>query len=265
MKELFLLFLICLSALTLGSVVRADTHMTAPEALTLLKSGNARFASGNALHPRVSFSRIGETAEIGQKPYATVLAASDSRVPLEAIFDQGIGDIFAIRVLGNVVDTDQAGSIEYGIAHLNTPLLVVLGNSQCEAVSSVAERVPFSGNLSPLLENIVPAIERAVLRHPRLEGPELLPHAIEENVSQSISDLLRISPVASLKVEDGELLIVGGVYQVESGRIKWLSKHPQVRMLEERGRQARHQAAVEAAAEAARAARLPRPSNAKPN
>ncbi|MEM9025531.1 MAG: carbonic anhydrase [Verrucomicrobiota bacterium] len=237
----------------------AITQMTAPEALTLLKSGNARFASGNSLHPRLSFSRISETAEQGQKPFVTVLAGSDSRVPVESLFDQGIGDIFTVRVAGNVVDTDEAGSIEYGVAHLKTPLLVILGNSQCEIVSGVAERKPLEGNISPLVENIVPAIERAVLRHPRLEGPELLPHAIEENVSQSITDLLRISSVAAKRIEDGDLLVVGGVYDIATGRVKWLSRHPQVRMLEQRGIQARKEAAAAAAAEAAKQARLPRP------
>ena len=233
------------------------THITAPEALTLIKSGNARFVSGQSIHPRLTPARMLETMQLGQKPFATVLASSDSRVPVEVVMDQGIGDLFIVRVAGNVVDVDEAGSIELGVGHLNTPLLVVMGNTRCEAVAAVVQEKELGGNITPLIENIVPAVERARLRYPSVEDDELIQWAVQENIGQSITDILDKSAMVAKKVEDGELMLVGALYEIHSGQIRWMSKHPQVRMLEQRGVRAREQARLEAEAEAKKLARRP--------
>jgi len=103
------------------------------EALENLKSGSIRFASGKSVHPRATASRLKETFSDGQHPFSTVITCSDSRVPVERIFDQGIGDVFVIRVAGNVCDVDEIGSIEYEVDHLGTPVLVILGHRNCGA------------------------------------------------------------------------------------------------------------------------------------
>ena len=112
--------------------------MTSQDALRLLREGNARYASWKAENPNVSSARLTETAIEGQHPIATVLACSDSRVPVERVFDRGIGDIFVVRVAGNVCGTDEVASLEYGVEHLGTPLLVVLGHTNCGAVYDLA-------------------------------------------------------------------------------------------------------------------------------
>jgi carbonic anhydrase len=116
-----------------------------------------------------------------------VITCSDSRVPVEHIFDTGIMDIFVIRVAGNVCDVDERGSIEYGLAHVHTPVLVVLGHTQCGAVTAVTHAIHGTGhalecNIPPLVDNIEPAVRRAMANHPDVHGDEIIPYAIEENI-----------------------------------------------------------------------------------
>ena len=202
--------------------------MMPEEVMTLLKSGNARFVSANSAHPRQSRTRLQALAEHGHHPVATILCSSDSRVPPEILFDQGLGDLFVVRVAGAVVDVDQAASIEYGVDQLGTPLLVILGNADCAAVRAVLEESALPGNLPRLLDNMVPAVEEAIKRFPELSGEELLPFAVQANVQQSSSDLLEISPLTKQRVMDGLLKIVGAVYDVRSGSIQWMAPDPQL-------------------------------------
>ncbi|MCY3019290.1 MAG: carbonic anhydrase, partial [Planctomycetota bacterium] len=124
------------------------------EALARLKNGNARFADGQPRNPHRNAARRDETVRQGQRPMATVIACSDSRVPVEILLDQGIGDIFAVRVAGNVCNTDEIGSAEYGVDHLGTPLLVVMGHSLCGAVTAVATNAALHGHIAALVEPI---------------------------------------------------------------------------------------------------------------
>lgn len=200
------------------------------EALTMLKEGNKRFVAGISdksarQYPHLDADRIMET-KTGQHPYATVIACSDSRVPVEHVFDAGIGDIFVIRVAGNVCDTDEIGSIEYGIGHVHTPVLVVLGHTSCGAVTAVVEGAEVSGSIPPLVDNIKPAVERTRAAHPDLTGSDLVNQAVISNVWQGIEDLLKRSPEARHLVEKDLLTIQGAVYHIESGKIEWLGEHP---------------------------------------
>ncbi len=196
------------------------------EVLEKLKNGNQRFVEEKYEHPNLGKERRGLTAEKGQHPYATVLACSDSRVPVEFIFDAGIGDVFVIRVAGNVVNTDEAGSIEYGVEHLHTPVLVVLGHTHCGAVTAVTKNAEVHGNIPPLVENITPAVSKAKEKHGDEFTPELLSSAIENNVWQSIEDLYSISEITKKLVKGGKLKVVGAIYQIEDGTIQWLGEHP---------------------------------------
>ncbi|MBE0665669.1 MAG: carbonic anhydrase, partial [Candidatus Aminicenantes bacterium] len=137
----------CLSllmALQVGSESTARSQKTTPDkAIAILKEGNVRFVSGKATHPHTGAERLAQAGKESQADhaYATVISCSDSRVPVELLFDAGIMDIFVVRVAGNVMDVDEAGSIEYGLVHVNTPVLVVLGHTQCGAVTAVTQVV----------------------------------------------------------------------------------------------------------------------------
>jgi len=202
---------------------------TPNQVIQKLKEGNARFYRGEAVYPHADKSRLSlaGTENQGDYAYATVITCSDSRVPVELIFDAGVMDIFVIRVAGNVCDTDEIGSIEYGLAHVNTPVLVVLGHTQCGAVTAVTHAVHGKGhrlerNIPPLVDNIKPAVKRAIDQQPKAEGEEVIPFAIEENVWQSIEDLFMASPASRNLVKSGDVKVVGAIYDVGNGKVQWL-------------------------------------------
>lgn len=202
---------------------------TPDAALTILKDGNQRFVNGKSTHSHADAKRLAQAGKEnqGDHAYATIISCSDSRVPVEAIFDAGIMDIFVIRVAGNVCDTDEAGSIEYGLAHVNTPVLVVLGHTQCGAVTAVTHAVHGTGhalerNIPQLVDNIEPAVKRAMAQNPKLHGDAVIPQAIVENVWQGIEDLFMSSPSTRSLVKSGKVKVVGAIYDVGTGRIEWL-------------------------------------------
>ncbi len=199
------------------------------EALVMLKEGNKRFYEGTALRPHAGPGRLTQAGKEnqGDHAYATVITCSDSRVPVEIIFDAGVMDIFVIRVAGNVADVDEAGSIEYGLAHVNTPVLVVLGHTQCGAVTAVTHNIqgrghPLERNIPPLIENIEPAVKRAMKKHPDQKGDSVIPYAIEENVWQTIEDLFMKSPATRVLIKNQTVQVVGAIYDVSTGMINWL-------------------------------------------
>ena len=195
---------------------------TPNEVLKKLQDGNNRYLNGDGKFPNLSQARRTETAVNGQHPYATVIACSDSRVPVELIFDAGIGDIFVIRVAGNVADVDEIGSIEYGIDHLETPVLVVLGHTHCGAVTAVVQNAQVHGSIPQLVDNIIPAVDRVKKDHPEMSGEAVIAEAVKQNVWQTIHDLLRNSAAARERVHNGSLKIVGAIYDIASGRVDWL-------------------------------------------
>jgi carbonic anhydrase len=212
------------------SQTREITQKPGPDsALEMLKDGNKRFAEGKSTHPHISSARLKLAGEADQRDYAyaTVLTCSDSRVPVELIFDAGIMDIFVVRVAGNVCDVDEIGSIEYGLAHVHTPVLVVLGHTQCGAVTAVTHAMNGKGhaqerNIPPLVDNIKPAVCRAIAMHPDLSGDDIIPYAIEENVWQGIEDLFLKSPATRDIVKNGTAMVVGAIYDVATGEVIWL-------------------------------------------
>ncbi len=196
------------------------------EALRQLQAGNASFQAGENRHPRASAQRMASTAEQGQHPVASILSCSDSRVPPEIIFGHGIGDIFVVRVAGNVCGEDEMGSLEYGVDHLETPLLVVMGHTRCGAMSAAVTGAELHGHVAPLVDHIRPAVEAARRANPQLSGKELLPAAIEANVWESVRQLLTQSTIVRRRVGAGKLKIVGAVYHIEDGRVQWLGPLP---------------------------------------
>jgi len=225
------LWLLLLTFAANGAVASdaASSKPSPDRAIELLKVGNQRFVNGQSNHPHTDAARLRQagTENQGNHAYATVITCSDSRVPVERVFDAGVMDLFVIRVAGNVCDTDEIGSIEYGLAHVNTPVLVVLGHTQCGAVTAVTQVVQGHGhklerNIPALVDNIQPAVERTIRANPQLHGPELVEAGVEENVWQSIEDLFRESPATRNLVQSGKVKVVGAIYEVGTGKVRWL-------------------------------------------
>jgi carbonic anhydrase len=146
---------------------------------------------------------------------------------VELIFDAGIMDLFVVRVAGNVADTDEIGSIEYGLAHVKTPVLVVLGHTRCGAVTAVTQAVNGHGhklerNIPPLVDNIVPAVKRAMELHQDVHGDAIVPLAIEENVWQAVEDIFMRSPAVRDLSKSGDVLVTGAIYDLATGKVNWL-------------------------------------------
>lgn len=210
------------------SAVLADAHAPAPagptpdQAYQQILEGHARFITNARTLPRQDEKRRCETTTGGQHPVAAILSCADSRVPPEILFDQGIGDLFVIRVAGNVAAADELGTLEYGVEHLNIPLIVVMGHTKCGAVTAVVDGAHAEGNLAELLQPIVPAAARARQLNPTYKGPQLVGSAIQENVRQSINDLSARSPVLAKAISSGKVKVVGGVYDIHAGQVNWL-------------------------------------------
>lgn len=194
----------------------------AREALSRLREGNVRFAA-NVRGPDtfVSHTRRTELAA-GQQPFAIVLGCSDSRVPAELVFDQGLGDLFVIRVAGNIVAPSQVGSVEFAAARFNTRLVVVLGHSQCGAVLATLEelRTPTekqSRNLHAIVDRISPSVEGLLAAGLESDPDELMNRAVRANIRASVDHLRHGSEVLEELIRDSGLLIVGAEYSLETG------------------------------------------------
>ncbi len=203
-----------------------NRQISPAEALRRMQEGNQRFVEGRSEHAELDVKHIRAASGEGQRPIATVLGCSDSRAPLELILDQHIGDLFVIRVAGNVVRTATLGSIEYGVDALRTPLLVVMGHTHCGACTAVANGDELHGHIPELVAPIGDALRAVNSRLPGLSGDSLVAAVAEENVWQSIEDMLRHSAVVRGLVRQGSLKVKGAVYDIETGAVKWLGPHP---------------------------------------
>jgi carbonic anhydrase len=200
--------------------------ITQEQALQILQEGNARFVAGKRDHPREFLTRAQETAEHGQRPIATVLSCSDSRVPLEIIFDQSIGDLFPIRVVGNICRDSQLGSMEFGVKYLETPLCVVLGHTKCGAVTAACIGQGLEENVQALMRSIHPAVERAQASTGKT-GNDIVEVCCIENIFVQIETMFQKSSILRSAVRNGELSILGAVYDIETGVVTFLGTHPQ--------------------------------------
>lgn len=199
---------------------------TAEQVLGTLSEGNARFVAEKSEHPNRGARRRLLTARDGQKPYVTILACADSREAPELIFDAGIGDLFVIRVAGNVIDSDITASIEYGVAHLSTPVMLVMGHTKCGAVGACVDNAKVHGSLPHLLAHINPAEKIAREKHPGARQDEIVKMTVIENIWVSISDLLKASPEIRQMALEGKVRVLGALYDIESGEVKILGQHP---------------------------------------
>ena len=193
------------------------------EALHRLQEGNKRFATGQSAHPHQSSERR-EQMLAGQHPFAAVLCCSDSRVPPELLFDQGMGDLFVVRVAGNVVDDGVLGSISYSVNHLKIPLVLVLGHEDCGAVTATLQSQQTLSQAPPeiqhLMRRIVPAIEGLPYTTAK---DEKLARSIEANTRQSVRQLQQASCLHQA-LQQGETRILGGIYSLGTGKVQILAE-----------------------------------------
>lgn len=208
--------------------------LSAQEALDRLREGNRRFVSGiSSREILISPSRRIELAA-GQEPFAIVLGCSDSRVPAEIIFDQGLGDLFVIRVAGNIVAPSQIGSVEFAAERFNTRLVVVMGHSRCGAILATLEELghPPAGqsrNLRSIVDRIRPAVEALLATELRHDPDTLVRHAIRANIRASANHLRHGSEILEQMSQKDGLLIIGAEYSLETGVVEFFDGMPEAR------------------------------------
>ena len=249
MKKTCLIFLsIAVVVLGANRLARAadPTHPKQPtvapaEAISKLKEGNSRYTSGNPQHPHESreertqmaaksHENLGMSAADAAKrreelansqhPFAVVLGCADSRVPPEIVFDQGLGDLFVVRVAGNVIDDHALGSIEYAVDHLSVRLIVVLGHQHCGAVKAARETIAAKGTAPGHIQSLVTAIQPAV--ESTAKGD--LEATIKANVDHVVQALRSSTPILKAKVDSGELRVVGAYYSLDTGAVTFLDE-----------------------------------------
>ena len=196
----------------------SQAAVTPDAALTLLAEGNARFIAGTPAR-RDYGDQIRATAA-GQYPFAVVLACIDSRVPVETVFDQGIGDVFAARVAGNIVNTELLGSMEFACRLAGSKLVVVLGHTSCGAVKGAISSARL-GNLTQLVQKIEPAVE-AIEGERDVDNADYVDGIAEENVRMVIAETRRESSVLATMEQEGEIRIVGAMYDVSTGVVRFI-------------------------------------------
>ena len=204
--------------------------LTAQEALIRLQEGNQRFVEGKSTRNTNYTQRRNELVD-GQTPFAIILGCSDSRVPTEIVFDQGLGDLFVIRIAGNIVAPSQIGSIEFAVETFQTPLVVVLGHTGCGAVAATLNQIrqpqaSRSQHLLSIVERIRPAVEPLSETRANLAYEHLLERAIRSNVRMSVNQLRHGSSFLGEMYDSGALWIVGAEYSLESGEVDFFeSQH----------------------------------------
>jgi carbonic anhydrase len=196
--------------------------ISADEALQKLIAGNERFLQGRAHFPTVCKETLADLAR-GQQPYATILGCSDSRVPPELIFDANFGELFILRVAGNVVSPEVMGSLQYAGQHLHTPLFLVLGHEGCGAVKAALESklydVQHASRIQILVENIAPGLRDI---DASAADEDRLAQAVEANVRWSMRQL-QDTPEGSRALEEGRAKLMGAIYEIASGRVRFLA------------------------------------------
>jgi carbonic anhydrase len=203
----------------------AGPGITADEALKRLLDGNQRYIANQMTIRETSTPSIRESLAAGQKPFAIILSCSDSRVPPEIVFDKGLGEIFIVRVAGNVPDPIVLGSIEYAAEHFGCPLVMVLGHKRCGAVTAAVDAHGHPhGNIGAIIKTIAPAVNQARKEAKGGSKSDLVEAAIDDNIRLVAKSLVKQSPVIKELVESGKVRIVNAKYDLDDGSVKLLDK-----------------------------------------
>ena len=205
---------------TLNKELQAS--ITPRKALEILKEGNNRFVNNLKAH-RDLLEQVNDTRD-GQWPFATILSCIDSRTSAELIFDQGLGDVFSVRIAGNIVNTDILGSMEFACKVAGSKLVVVLGHSKCGAVKGACDHVEM-GNLTELLSKIQPAVyqEKQTVTDRNASNSNFVENVAEINVKRSVKNIIERSFILEQMVENGEIGIVGAMHNIETGEVTFYS------------------------------------------
>ncbi len=196
----------------------SDQPSVAPaEAISKLKEGNGRYTSGNLQHPGQTTERRAELTK-SQHPFTIIVSCSDSRVPPEIVFDQGLGDLFIVRVAGNVINDEGLGSIEYSVDHLGTRLILVLGHQSCGAVKAARETIAAKGKAPGHIESLVTAIQPAV----EATAKDDLDATIKANIKHVVQALRSSTPILKAKVDSGDVQVIGGYYSLDTGAVTFI-------------------------------------------
>lgn len=198
-----------------------QSSLTPQKALDFLKEGNKRFV-GNLSYNRNLLQQVNQTSD-GQFPFAVVLSCIDSRTSAELIFDQGLGDIFSVRIAGNVLNEDILGSMEFACGVAGSKLVVVLGHSKCGAVKGACAHVKM-GHLTGLLDKIQPSVDNISGRNLKLEDAAFVEAVATDNVERQMQEVLNRSTILRELYEAGKIGIVGAMYSVETGEVAFLSE-----------------------------------------
>lgn len=205
---------------TLNKELQAS--ITPRKALEILKEGNNRFVNNLNAH-RDLLEQVNDTRD-GQWPFATILSCIDSRTSAELIFDQGLGDIFSVRIAGNIVNTDILGSMEFACKVAGSKLIVVLGHSKCGAVKGACDHVEM-GNLTELLSKIQPSVyqEKTTMENRTASNAPFVENVAQINVKRNVKNIIERSFILEQMVENGEIGIVGAMHNIESGEVTFYS------------------------------------------
>jgi carbonic anhydrase len=197
--------------------------ISADEALERLVEGNERFLAGHTRWERVTVAALANLAS-GQQPYATILGCSDSRVPPELVFDAGLGELFVVRVAGNVFSGEVAGTLQYAGVHLQTPLFVVLGHSGCGVMAAALEArasgAPQHSRIRLLVESVLPALEGV---DQSLPADTQMAIGVEQNVRWTLKQVAE-TPEGQARLREGRFKLVGAIYDMATGRVHWLDE-----------------------------------------
>ena len=205
--------------------------ISANKAIERLREGNRRYVSDNPSRVLHSESTFRSQMVQGQSHFAVILGCSDSRAPVELLFDQGPGDLFVVRVAGNIAGPDQVGSIEFAVARFGTPLVVVLGHTYCGAINATIDSLAaptedLSPNIRGIADHILPSIEPLIQVTPPLEREELVRQSVRRNVSAGIRRLQETSDILARSIRETGLLIVGADYSLDTGEVDFFEGLP---------------------------------------
>jgi carbonic anhydrase len=198
-----------------GQASELSEALTPDAALEKLMAGNRRFVQHQPEYPDQSKARVTEVAQV-QHPFVTILSCADSRVPAEILFDQGIGNIFDVRIAGNIVTPESLGSLEYAVVLLNTPLLMVLGHERCGAVTAAVQKEVLLGEIGSFVKAILPAVEQV-----QGKSGDAVENAVVANVLYQMQQLQQ-SKLLSERLQSGQLKLVGGRYDLDTGSVTML-------------------------------------------
>lgn len=216
---------VVLFATAFVSASDAGPGLTADEALRKLMDGNLHFIANKTTIQETSTPSIRQALTTGQKPFAIILSCSDSRVPPEIIFDQGLGEIFVVRVAGNIPDPVILGSIEYAAEHFNCPLIMVLGHKRCGAVTAAVDSQGHPhGNIGAIIKTIAPAVKQARKDVKGASKSDLVESAIDNNIKLVAKSLTKQSPVIRSLADAGKVKIIGAKYDLDDGKVRLLEK-----------------------------------------